>query len=126
MFRNKKGAELSLNIIIISIIIIVVLVVVIAFFLGAFSKFRTGISSTDAEDLGLAVQDCTSKCQFAQSFDSNIAKRASGYCRKTINVDINSDKLADQLEHCWSDTLGVSCPGVQQYCPDQAPTKPIK
>ena len=112
MFKNKKGAELSLNIVIISIIVIVVLVVVIAFFLGAFGSLKRGFEGAKPDDLDLARQTCTSNCQFAQSFDSDSLKSGSSYCTRTIRVDRDQDGKADIKAHCYSGIIGVSCPGI--------------
>ena len=121
MIKNKKGAELSLNIIIIAIIVIVVLVVVIAFFTGTITGITQRIRGTAPDPLDIAVQECTGKCQLAQSsFDSPTAKRSSSYCKKTINVDTNSDGIADEKHRCWSSTIGIDCPGVTNECRAEA------
>lgn len=110
---NKKGVELSMNVIIISILVILVLVVLAFFFLGGTSNLFNKIQGVGPDNLDIARSDCTSKCQFATSIS---LKGESSYCRVTYNVDTNNDKIADEKHHCWSDTVGIKCPGVQEIC----------
>ncbi len=107
---NKKGAELSMNVIIISILVILVLVVLSFFFLGGTSTLFQKIQSVGPDNLDTAKSDCTSKCQLAQSLS---IKTSSSYCRTTYNVDTNNDKISDEKHHCWSDRIDISCPGIQ-------------
>ena len=124
MLKNKKGAELSLNIIIIAIIVIVVLVVVIAFFTGTISGIFDRLRGIAPDSLDVAVQDCTGKCQLAQSFDTSAAKKSSSYCKKTIKVDTNEDGIADEKHHCWSNVINVDCPGITNECREEV-TQPL-
>jgi|SRR3989338_4597564 len=110
---NKKGAELSMNVIIISILVILVLVVLAFFFLGGTSTLFNRIQGVGPDSLDTARSDCTSKCQFAQSIN---LKGESSYCRVTFNVDSNDDRIADEKHHCWSDTVGITCPGIDEIC----------
>ena len=114
---NKKGVELSFNVIIISILVILVLVVLAFFFLGGTSNLFNKIQGVGPDNLDIARSDCTSKCQFATSIS---LKGESSYCRVTYNVDTNNDKIADEKHHCWSDTVGILCPGVQEVCTAEA------
>ncbi|MBL7147742.1 MAG: hypothetical protein ISS82_02865 [Nanoarchaeota archaeon] len=116
MIKDKRGAELSMNVIIISILVILVLVVVATFFISGSSSLFSKIKEYSPSNLGASVQDCESKCQLAQTFDSDVAKRTSSYCKKEIKVDTNDDNRADQVHHCWSSEIGVECPDVQNKC----------
>ena len=118
MLKDKKGAELSMNVIVISIIVIVVLVVVISVFLGFIGNFREGLKGATPDELDLAIQDCQSKCQFAQSFEGDTLKAASSYCKKTIPFDDDGDELADFKAHCYDSNIGIDCPGIsdQNLC----------
>jgi len=46
--KNKKGAELSVNVIIVAVIALLVLVVLFAIFTGRMGIFSKGIASTEA------------------------------------------------------------------------------
>ena len=107
---NKRGAELSMNVIIISILVILVLVVLSFFFLGGTSTLFQRIQSVGPDNLDMAKSDCTSKCQLAQSFS---IKTQSSYCRTTYNIDTNNDNIADEKHHCWSEKIDIPCPGIQ-------------
>ena len=113
---NKKGAELPMNVIIISILVILVLLVIAFFFLGGTSNLFQKIQSVGPDNLETAARDCTSKCQLAQTSNSNILKEKSSYCSTTYPIDSNSDGVTDEKHHCWSDTLGIDCPGVRDFC----------
>jgi len=127
MINDKKGAELSINVIIISILVILVLVIVAAFFTGGsaklFSTIRDVFSGTTAgTDRALAEQNCQQYCAQAQTLQSY---STSAYCTKWFNIDANGDGEADFIRegdnkiykkyYCGSsnsngpDNLGVSC-----------------
>ncbi|MBI4158766.1 hypothetical protein HY500_00735 [Candidatus Woesearchaeota archaeon] len=116
MVRGKKGAELSMNVIVIVIILVIVLVVLVAFFLGGFSQLVDRIKSVGPDNKDSAIQDCSSKCLVAQSLPGDNAKERSSYCRKLVKVDSDGDGKADQEHHCWSSEIGEQCPGVTQLC----------
>jgi hypothetical protein len=113
---NKKGVELSMNVIIISILVILVLLVLAFFFLGGTSNLFQKIQSVGPDELETATRDCTSKCQLAQTSSSEVLKQKSSYCSTTYNIDSNSDGIADEKHHCWSDIIGIECPGVRDFC----------
>ena len=112
---NKKGAELSMNVIIISILVILVLVVLAAFFLGGSSNLFSKIQQVAPDNLDLAVSDCQSKCQLAQT-QAESFRKSSSYCRKEISVDTDDDEIANQMHRCWSSEINVPCPGVSNLC----------
>jgi len=114
---NKKGVELSMNVIIISILVILVLVVLTFFFLGGTSTLFQKIQNIGLDNLDTAKSDCISKCQLAQSLD---IKSESSYCRTTYNTDSNGDKIADEKHHCWASDINIACPGVQDLCTQDA------
>ncbi|MEK6907588.1 MAG: hypothetical protein AABW45_03600 [Nanoarchaeota archaeon] len=94
---GKKGAELSINVIIIAILVILVLVVVAAFFTGSSSKLFGAIrdifrTSTAGSTLQLAEQNCQSYCEQAKDLQ-NPSK--SAYCNSFFNIDINNDGEAE-------------------------------
>lgn len=127
MRLNKKGAELSFNVIIIAILVILVLVIVAAFFAGGTAKLFQGIreiftGSIAGTDRNLAEQNCNSYC--AQSLNlQNPAK--SAYCTRGVNIDSDGDGEADYTKdgdkktykkyYCGpnnpngEDNLGVPC-----------------
>ncbi|MBS3134852.1 hypothetical protein J4406_00560 [Candidatus Woesearchaeota archaeon] len=113
---NKKGVELSMNVIIISILVILVLLVLAFFFLGGTSNLFQKIQSIGPDNLETAARDCASKCQLAQTYSSDNLKIKSGYCSTTYNVDSDGDGVSDKKHHCWSDTIGENCPGVKDFC----------
>ncbi|MDD5178384.1 MAG: hypothetical protein PHT54_03850 [Candidatus Nanoarchaeia archaeon] len=85
---NKKGAEISLNTVIIAIIVIIVLVVVVVFFLFGFENVTTKIKSifysgTTGTDESLAVQLCNTYCS---SITSISQAPNSAYCKKEFDI----------------------------------------
>jgi len=127
MINDKKGAELSINVIIISILVILVLVIVAAFFTGGSTKlFSTVIDIfegvTAGSDRVLAEQDCQLYCSQSQSLQN---PSNSAYCTKWSNIDTDGngeaeftregDKKVYKKYYCGSsnsngpDNLGVSC-----------------
>lgn len=68
---NKKGAELSLNVVVVAVLVIMVLVVVTIFFLGGMggmtSKIKSMFFGTLAgTDRTIAVQTCQTRCEQAK------------------------------------------------------------
>ncbi len=122
---NKKGAELSFNVIIIAILVILVLVVIAAFFLGGFGRLSDLIFGQAPSNLEVATNTCTSNCQLAQTYTTDQTKRNSGYCTKSFKFDYspedgNVDKDAEgniKKYLCNQAPIGVTCPGVDQLCP---------
>jgi len=118
-FKDKKGVELSMNVIVIVIILVIVLVVLVAFFLGGFSQLTERIQSIGPDNKDAAIQDCQSKCLVAQNLQGDNAISRSSYCRKTVNVDSDGDGKVDRKDHCWSGEIGETCPGVTNICQSQ-------
>ena len=117
---NKKGAELSFNVIIIAILVILVLVVVAAAFLGGFAQLWRTLIGQGPDSLEAATATCTSKCASAQTYSTNIQKVNSAYCTNSFNFDVNpqdgqNDRDAEgnlRKYHCYQAPISVSCAGV--------------
>ncbi len=117
---DKKGVELSFNVIIIAILVILVLVIVGAFFAGGVTKLIGTIFGTAPDELSTATSTCSSQCSIAQSSAEN-AKKNSGYCTKWFKFDNDNDGQIDQdIEgnvkryYCYNNPIGLSCPGVEE------------
>lgn len=119
--KDKKGAEMSMNVIVIVIILVIVLVVLVAFFLGGFSQLVDRLKQVGPDNKDSAIQDCSSKCLVAQGLSGDSAKERSSYCRTTTKVDSDGDGKADQKHHCWSSEIGEQCPGVTTLCEGKYP-----
>jgi len=122
---NKRGAELSMNVIIIAILVLLVLVVLGYFFLGGSTKLFSGITQFASDNIEVAQNDCSTKCQIAQNFDTDLQKRNSAYCRKKVNYDKNEDNIADEVHRCYSNVIGIDCPGVSNLCLNE-PIEPLE
>ena len=96
---NKKGVELSMNVIIITILVVLVLVVVAVFFTGGMSSLTQRISSVFTGQLtgwSEAKASCESFCsnyQLANSNNNEVVKLAmtANFCTKLFNVDLNGN-----------------------------------
>jgi flagellar basal body-associated protein FliL len=113
---NKKGAELSMNVIIITILVILVLVIVALIFTGGMSTLSDRIrnifkkSATDAQT---AVIECQSICQNHQA--APLDEYVNQFCRdKTFNLDTDGDGVVDKSDQTCQD-LQVGCPTIT--CP---------
>ncbi|HLC62795.1 MAG TPA: hypothetical protein VJJ21_00580 [Candidatus Nanoarchaeia archaeon] len=119
---NKKGAELSFNIIIILIILVVVLVILVAFFTGSFAKLLDRINKVSSDNLDTAISDCSSKCGSAQTYTTQNAREKSAYCRASWKLDADGDgiidKDGDSLKEyrCWEFPIEEDCAGVRKDC----------
>lgn len=128
LINDKKGAELSMNVVIIAILAILVLVLVAFFFTSGtgslFDKIKDIFRSNVPDDISLAIQACESNCNNAQDLLSDNAKENSAYCSKTWNFDLDKDGRldteGDELRgfHCWETPISTSCPDVQSLCPE--------
>lgn len=119
---NKKGAELSFNVIIIAILVILVLVIVAAFFAGGVTKLINLIFGTAPDELSTASTTCSTQCSIAQSQSENTIKN-SGYCKKWFKFDEDKDgNIDNDIEgnvkryYCFQSPISISCPGVQDKC----------
>src|SRR3989344_1695953 len=117
---DKKGVELSFNVIIIAIIVLLVLVLVGSFFVGGFTKLFDIIFGVGPDSISTASTTCSSQCNVAQTSD-DVTKKNSQYCRKTWKFDVNPEDgaLDKDIEgnlrkyHCYEPPISVSCTGVQ-------------
>lgn len=124
---NKKGAELSINVIIIAILVILVLVIVAAFFTGGSAKLFSAVKdiftgTTAGTDRALAEQNCNLYCSQSASLQN---PSRSAYCTKSFSIDADGDGEADytmegdlkvyKKYYCGPgnsngvDNLGISC-----------------
>ena len=129
MMRGKRGAELSMNVIIIAILVIIVLVVIAAFFMGGFSQMVSKINQLftgriRGTDIPIAVTSCESLCQEAQLLSTETLKSSSAYCTKVwhlewrrkdgdIDYEDEEGKKNPVKYYCDEDPLSVGCPGVE-------------
>ncbi len=132
MKLNKRGAELSINVIIISILVILVLVIVAAFFTGGSAKLFSAVKdifsgTTAGTDRALAEQNCQLYCSQSSSLQN---PSNSAYCTKFFKIDADGDGEADYTKegdikvykkyYCGSgnsngpDNLGISCADKQE------------
>jgi hypothetical protein len=132
---GKKGAELTLNTVIISILVLLVLVVVVGMFLGGTSQLKDFASkilrqNVAGTDIDLAIGQCNQWCVQAKDRPKNsegIFTATPPYCKQTFNLDIDGDGTAEYLEgnkesgyakySCWETPLNVLCSDVQDSCP---------
>src|SRR3989344_5998893 len=125
---NKKGVELSMNVIIITILVVLVLVVVAVFFTGGMSSLTQRISSVFTGQLtgwSEAKASCESFCsnyQLAVSSNNDIItkKMKQNFCTNKFNVDLNGNGKLDGDEKdltcsaasSTSSNLGINCQGL--------------
>ncbi len=123
---DKKGAELSFNVIVVAILVILVLVIVAYFFIGGVTKLVNQIFGVGPDDISTASSSCSSKCLLAQSLDTT-SKKSSEYCRKTWKFDVDGDGQIDKdaegnirKYHCYESPISQDCASVRDYCPETA------
>ena len=109
---DKKGAELSVNVVIIAILAILVLVVVAFIFTGGASKFTETVRNIlnpvpKGSDVSFAVSECKTKCALAQTLED---PKISSYCTDKIDYahptkeEDGAPKLVKDVK-CYSDKL---------------------
>jgi hypothetical protein len=113
--RNKRGIELSMNLIIIAIILIIVLVVMVLFFTsgsGTFWQKLTGIFGTQTFDYSKAQLQCNTYCNNYQTAgDAAKSIWQKNFCANTMDIDTNGDRKAEIVgANCIQ--VGVSCPEI--------------
>ncbi len=120
---DKRGAEISFNVIIIAILVILVLVIVGYFFTTGAARLFGQLGGTAPDDKDVAVTSCVSKCQLAQQFSTENQKAKSSYCLTTWKLDANNDGKIDVdtnneliRYHCWESPISETCPSVQELC----------
>jgi len=114
--KDKRGAELSMNVIIIAIIVIIVLVVVVLFFTGGMASLTGKIKSifgTQTIETSEAQLRCNTYCSNYESTQRNVY--LDNFCGKeTFDIDTNADGKVDKPDQTCSD-LGTSCSAIT--CP---------
>lgn len=99
MNMDKRGAEITLNTVIIGILVVIVLVVLVTFFLGGTSGISKTIRSvfygtTSGTDKALAIEICKSRCEQAKALPESL-RSGSAYCTDPFTIDENNDGEAD-------------------------------
>lgn len=119
---NKKGADLTLNTIIIGILVVLVLVVLVAFFLGGTAGLTKTIKSiffgtTTGTDRTIAIETCRQRCDQLDSLltdkkPDEIAATvdSSAFCKVPFEIDMNGDGKVDTYT---KDTKELN---VKYYC----------
>jgi len=118
MIKNKKGAELSMNVIIISILVIVVLVIILLVFTGQMGSFVSKLKTlfgSQGVDLNTAIITCNGLCQSYST--SGINSYANDFCGgKKFSIDKNGDgKIVDtEKDQTCNEHLSVSCSAIEE------------
>ena len=114
---NKKGAELSMNVIIITILAVLVLVIVAVIFTGGMSSLTNKIRNIfqhQALDLQSAISECNGYCNgYSISKVDSYKDSFCGYNDKKFDIDTDGDGEAD--------LLGQTCPQLNVQC-DEIPS----
>jgi len=104
---NKKGAELSLNFLIIAALALIVLILVVLFFTGGFEKIFTKTSEVtqlSTQERAIAEAICETACTL---------ENKQGYNSPEFSGDIRAagyNDCADLLDKSYDDNCG-SCSG---------------
>ena len=119
---NKKGAELTLNTVIVGILVVVVLLVVITFFLGGTAGLTRTIrgifyGTTAGTSETIAVQSCQNRCDQALVLPE-ATRSASAFCMQPFEIDKNNDGEADY------DLVDGKKLNREYYCGPKADRKP--
>lgn len=116
---NKKGAELTLNTVIVGILVVLVLIVVVTFFVGGTTGLTRTIrgvfyGTTAGTSEVLAVQSCESRCDQASLLPTPTLRRKSAFCAQPFEIDKDNNGEADYTlvegkkvydkYFCWSGT----------------------
>ncbi|MBI2670981.1 hypothetical protein HYX18_03325 [Candidatus Woesearchaeota archaeon] len=111
--NDKRGIELSMNVIIIAIILVIVLVIVVLFFTGGVTNAISRIKSllgTQTIDTSTAILRCNTFCESYQNTNNIIYQR--NYCgQEKFDIDTNGDGKVDRSDITCTD-LGVSCSAI--------------
>ena len=114
---SKRGAELPMNVIVISVIALIVLILVVGFFMGGTSVLfdrMAGVFKGGYDDTSATVQTCESHCRVAESLSTDIAKKNSAYCKASYSLDIEpSNGLVDRVGGNDEDKKALK---VRYYC----------
>ncbi len=105
--KNKKGAELSLNFIIIAAIVLVVLIVAILFFTGAGKKLigeQAEVTKLSTQEYTLALAVCKSSCVAK----SRAAYESPSFTESLVQAGYNNCADLKELDDFNTECLG-SC-----------------
>lgn len=116
--KNKKGLELSMNIIIIAILVILVLVIVAVFVTGGLSNLFGSIKNLyggQGTSLSSKLASCNTACQQLETTKNSIYE--AQYCSKAV-IDKNADGKLDTQELQGFDCkqLGHTCSYAVTAC----------
>ncbi|MEW6063558.1 MAG: hypothetical protein AB1571_04285 [Nanoarchaeota archaeon] len=110
--RNKRGVELSMNVIIIAILVILVLVILAVFFTGGIANLFNKIKllyGAQLTDVSAKIASCNTLCQQYITTGSPLYK--DRFCEGT-KVDINGDgaiKGDEEGVNCIDPNINVQC-----------------
>tara|TARA_Y100000310_G_scaffold338796_1_gene429500 strand:+ start:5551 stop:5913 length:363 start_codon:yes stop_codon:yes gene_type:complete len=107
LFSNKKGAELSVNVIIIAILAILVLVVMAFIFTGGTSKITQTMSrilgqAPEANDISLAIAECNTRCSTAKNTNND-----NYFCKHTVTYQGTQEDVKRIDKNCWDKTVEI-------------------
>lgn len=116
---NKKGAELSMNVIIITILVVIVLVIVALFFTGgmaSLTKRISGIFGAQLTDVPEMTSRCNSYClRYQENSNSPILSNTfqNNFCTDKNDVDINGDgKIGTGETELTCAGIGIRCEAI--------------
>ena len=101
---NKKGAELSVNVVVIAVLAILVLVVVAFILTGGASKFTDTVRkilnpAPGADDISFAVNECNILCATATDDED--------YCGKRLTFKDPTEPDGDPITETCGDPDGI-------------------
>lgn len=118
---NKKGAELSLNFIIIAAIVLVVLIVAILFFTGGASKLigeQKQVQQMSEQEKGLAIATCNFACTVKDKakydtpgFSDTVVKAGFSKCDDFEGFDSYENQCTKECKKA-SETSTANCAGL--------------
>jgi len=112
LLGNKRGVELSMNVIIIAILVILVLVILAVFFTGGISNLFNKIKllyGAQLTDVSTKIASCNALCQQYTTTGSPLYK--DRFCQGT-KVDISGDgaiKGDEENINCMDPNINVQC-----------------
>ncbi|MFH1455893.1 MAG: hypothetical protein ABIF40_03000 [archaeon] len=108
---NKKGAELSLNFLIIAALALIVLILVVLFFTGGFEKIftKTGeVTQLSTQERLIAEQICKTACEYGSEESYNNPEFSEDF--RAANINDCEDLLDKSFEdNCGECSGGLTC-----------------
>jgi len=116
--RNKKGAELSLNVVVITILVVLVLAIVVVIFSGGMGSLygrMTDIFKSQPIDKATQLTKCNGYCSNFELSGGKGEDYVIAFCNTLYSVDYNGDGTLDETEKKQYDCLdlGASCPSIE-------------